>query len=178
MMQQKSSLQYTSNRHHDAVELPYANSDFSMVVVLPKQRSTNEFMGQTTPEALGELFDSLEMGTVALTMPKFNVRSHVALKDALIRMGMMLPFDENQADFSPITRDVQLFISHVAHEAKITVDEIGTEASAATAVIMVPTSAPLKEKFVSITIDRPFLFFLRDRSTGAILFMGEIGDPS
>lgn len=177
MMRQESSLRHESSRDHDIVELPYANSTMSMVLVVPKRSSTREFLGASTAASLNALFDGLKSGKVDLTMPKFQVRSPIALKGALAAMGMRAPFDPDQADFSPITRDISLYISHVAHEATITVDEIGTEAAAATAVVMVPTSANIA-KPVKITFDRPFVFFLRDRDTGAILFMGELQDPS
>ena len=91
-------------------------------------------------------------------------------------MGMAEAFGA-QADFSGMTTWEKLFISDVVHQANITVDEKGTEAAAATAVVMAGTAAPVDPP-VQLTFDRPFTFWLRDTATGAIVFMGRVADPS
>jgi len=91
-------------------------------------------------------------------------------------MGMPLAFDPNRADFSGITTQEQLYISKVVHQANISVDEKGTEASAATAVQMEVAAMPSKQ--VTLHVDRPFIFAVRDTKTGAILFLGRVADPS
>jgi serpin B len=92
-------------------------------------------------------------------------------------MGMRLAFDPTQADFSGITAQAHLYISRVVHQANIAVDEKGTEATAATAVVMaVATAAPIQA--VELHVDRPFIFAVRDTNTGAILFLGRVVDPS
>ncbi|MFU8802194.1 MAG: serpin family protein [Bradymonadaceae bacterium] len=178
MMRQKAQLRHRTSGDHDIVELPYADGDFSMVVIMPKRTTTAHFLSQTTPGALQELFDGLELGRVQLGLPRFDVTSPIPLRETLIAVGMPLPFDPDQADFSPITREEQLYLDNVVHEATITVDEKGTEAAAATAAIIAVESEGPPEKVVNITFDRPFVFFLRDRQTSAVLFMGEIVDPS
>jgi serpin B len=114
---------------------------------------------------------------VALTMPKFKFRTQSGLTQALGALGMKAAFDPNSADFSGMTKHESLYISDVIHEAYIDVDEEGTEAAAATAVVMRLTSAMPTEQ-VQLTIDRPFIFAIRDRPTGAILFLGRVTDPT
>jgi serpin B len=113
---------------------------------------------------------------VELTMPKFEFRTQTGLNAALRELGMTSAFEMDAADFSGMTTAERLFISDVIHEAYIAVDEEGTEAAAATAVVMRATAAPLET--VQLTIDRPFLFALRDLETGALLFLGRVMDPS
>lgn len=115
--------------------------------------------------------------SVSLSMPKFEFRTQAGLSQALKDLGMATPFDPSTADFSGMTLQERLFISDVIHEAYIAVDEEGTEAAAATAVIMELTAAMPGEN-VQLTIDRPFLFALRDRDTGAVLFLGRVTDPT
>jgi len=97
------------------------------------------------------------------------------LADALRALGMTDAFDPAAADFTGISVEEELYVSDVIHEAFIAVDEDGTEAAAATAVIIGTTSAPVE--VVELTVDRPFLFFLQDRATGAVLFMGRVVNP-
>ena len=90
-------------------------------------------------------------------------------------MGMDAAFDPNRADFSGMTGNYDLFIGDVIHKAFVAVDEKGTEAAAATAVIMEATSAMIHENF--FVVDRPFLFFIRDTESGQILFIGRVLNP-
>jgi serpin B len=107
-------------------------------------------------------------------MPKFSFRSTAQLKSALTELGMPLAFTD-RADFTGMTKLDSLEIADVVHQAFIAVDEKGTEAAAATAVLARLTSAPLRQ--VELKIDRPFLFLIQDDETGAILFMGRVADP-
>jgi serpin B len=109
-------------------------------------------------------------------MPKFGTESQLTLNDVLAAMGMPTAFDDVAADFSGITTEERLFIGAVVHQANIDVDEKGTEAAAATAVVMQASAAPIDT--VTLTVDRPFLFALRDTDTGAVLFLGRVADPS
>ena len=106
-------------------------------------------------------------------MPRFEFESGFSLKEALAALGMADAFSE-QADFSGMTGQRDLFISEVVHKAFVSVDENGTEAAAATAVIMKLTAAV--EEPVEVTMDRPFVFLIRDLETGAILFVGRVVD--
>jgi serpin B len=107
-------------------------------------------------------------------MPQFEFESEFSLKDTLIKMGMPSAFSET-ADFSGMTGNKDLFIAEVMHKAFVMVDETGTEAAAATAVVMQETSIPAEP--VQVSIERPFIFFIRDINTGAILFVGRVMNP-
>jgi serpin B len=123
-------------------------------------------------EAVAALGDRL----VALSLPKWDTESKLQLRAALSELGMPTAFTD-AADFSGMTADAELSIQDVVHQANITVDEKGTEAAAATGVVVGVTSAPVDEP-VAVTVDRPFVFALRDVETGAILFLGRVVDPS
>jgi len=112
---------------------------------------------------------------VNLTMPKFEFESEFSLKKILTAMGMPVAFSAD-ADFSGMTGNRDLFIDDVLHKAFVSVDEAGTEAAAATAVIMTLTAVPAPP--VEVTVDRPFIFLIRDIETGAILFVGRVVNPS
>jgi serpin B len=112
---------------------------------------------------------------VALTLPRFEFESGFDLGEVLAAMGMPLAFTL-QADFSGMTAEERLFISEVIHRATISVGESGTEAAAGTAVVMPPSAIPAD--LVTLTVDRPFLFLIRDLQTGTVLFLGRVLDPS
>lgn len=156
-----------------AVELPYADSAFSMVVIAPKQGTALEpVYAKLTPTAWTNLIDQMRTARIMLSMPKFKVEYNTRLDPALKDMGMGLAFLPRQADFTRIA-DAELYITRVQQNTFIVVDETGSEAAAATAVGIGIVSAP-----PSIRIDRPFVFAIRERSSGTILFIGQIGDPS
>src|SRR5207247_7759956 len=113
---------------------------------------------------------------VELTLPRFGIETKTDLAALLGELGMPLAFDPARADFSGMTTQEQLFIAHVVHQANISVDEKGTEAAAATGVVMQTTAAPAEP--IQLRVDHPFLFALRDVPTGAILFLGRVLDPS
>jgi serpin B len=117
--------------------------------------------------------ENLSRGRIALTMPKFEFDSDFSLKDVLTAMGMPVAFSA-EADFSGMTGDQDLSIAEVIHKAFISVDEEGTEAAAATAVVMVESAMPGQP--VEFTVDHPFIFLIRDIETGAILFVGRVVD--
>jgi len=118
---------------------------------------------------------SLADAQVALALPRFGIETKAELATILVALGMPTAFGD-AADFSGITSAERLAISNVIHQANIDVDEKGTEAAAATAVVMRESAMPSDQ--VSVRLDRPFLFALRDLPTGAILFLGRVGDPS
>ena len=109
-------------------------------------------------------------------LPRFSFDTQADLNEPLASLGMVDAFDADAADFSGMTTQEQLFISDVIHEANISVDEQGTEAAAATAVAVAAASAPAS--MPKVAFDRPFLFALRDTVTGAVLFLGQVTDPS
>ena len=112
---------------------------------------------------------------IALTMPKFEFESDFSLSRTLADMGMPIAFVPGQADFSGMNGEGRLFIQDVVHKAFVSVDEEGTEAAAATAVIVGIESV---RQTVEVNVDRPFVFLIRDIETGTILFVGRVLDPS
>ncbi|MCK4693828.1 MAG: serpin family protein [Anaerolineales bacterium] len=173
MMSQSKMLGYAEGEGYQAVALPYVGGEMAMVVLLPRVDYFEVFEDSLSSEFLSDILQTLEMRDVALTMPKFEYESSFQLSDKLIEMGMPNAFGD--ADFSGMTGTRELFISEVVHKAFISVDEEGTEAAAATAVIMPVSIAPTPA--VEVTIDRPFIYMIRDLQTGTILFVGRILNP-
>ena len=174
MMSLSESLPYAEGTGWRAVELPYVGGSLAFTIIVPD--SLAAFQSSLTPDLLAGLTGALQPRPVQLALPKFGIESKTDLATTLAAMGMPLAFDADRADFSGITAEERLVISAVIHQANIDVDEKGTEAAAATAVVMRTTGAP--EEPVTLRVDRPFLFALRDVPTGAILFLGRIADPS
>jgi len=164
----------------EVIEIPYDGHSVAMVILLPDEPGGLAAVEQAiSPEAWLGWVDGLEFGDAHLYLPKFRVETEYELNDPLKAMGMPLAFDARQADFTNITDSPEgekLFISTVAHKAFIEVDESGTEAAAATAVVISIESAALEEP-PEVRINRPFVFAIRDRDTGSLLFMGRVVDP-
>jgi serpin B len=116
--------------------------------------------------------------SLGVYLPRFKAATHADLIPALKALGMKVAFDPGAADFSGISKQERIFIGAVVHEANIDVDEKGTEAAAATAVVGDTGGGPSPIKELSLRFNRPFLFFVRDVDTGAILFMGRVVDPA
>jgi serpin B len=168
--------QYAAGDGWQAIDLPYTGEELSMVIVVPDSGRFAEVEAKISAGLLGEVRTALDTAIVDLSLPKFEMRNQLSLVDALRSLGIDQAFDPDTADFTGISTEEQLYVSDVIHEAFIAVDEAGTEAAAATAVIIGTTSLPTD--IVSLEIDRPFLFFLQDRTTGAILFLGRVVDPA
>jgi len=174
MMSQKKSLGYAEGDGYQAVELPYDGRELSMVILLPQVGEFETFEKSLDSQRVDAIIKNLESSQVALTMPRFEFESSFSLRESLTAMGMPDAF--TNADFSGMTGNRDLFISDVIHKAFVSVDEAGTEAAAATAVIM-PTAAP-PGVTVEVTVDRPFVFLIRDIPTNTVLFAGRIVNPS
>jgi serpin B len=170
------SFNYGQGDNYQAVQLPYLSQDFSMIILVPNAGSFEEFEDELSSENLDSILNNLVYQPVDLKMPKFDFESTVNGKDPLSALGMAEAFDPDAADFSGITEVEKLFISDVLHKATITVDEEGTEAAAATAVIF-GTKSAMPEEPISLVIDRPFLFLIQHQPTGTILFMGHVMQP-
>jgi serpin B len=155
-----------------AVDMPYAGHDLSLLVVMPDPGTFDAFLSSLTPTVLDNITSQLAPNNVDLVLPKFTFTRDASMGGILRSLGMTDAFDPAAADFSGIDGNRDLYISGVFHKAFISVDEHGTEAAAATAIGMGATSIPVAD--VSITVDRPFLFFIRERQTGLILFMGKV----
>jgi serpin B len=162
----------------EAVELPYKGGRMSMVVVLPGTGKFGDFEKSFDSAALAAVDAGLERQMVLLQMPKFEFVTEAALVDPLKSLGMRSAFDPGIADFTGIADRPagDLYISDVLHKAFVRVDEEGTEAAAATAIIIGVTSAGPDP--VRVNVDRPFLFLIRDRETGTVLFSGRVLDPT
>lgn len=180
MMRESEHLPYTSGDGWQAVDLPYIGGA-SMTLLVPESGRLDAVEQSLDPALLATIASGLQERTVNLAMPKFDVRRQLALGPTLQAMGMTdafkAPPGPGTADFTGITRRNELFVTDVVHEATVVVDERGTEAAAATAVTVGTTAAPGGQP-VTLTIDRPFLFLIRDTSTGVILFMGRVTNPT
>jgi serpin B len=174
MMKQTESFGYTDGKVYQAVELLYDGGELSMVVLLPEAGRFEAFEEGLQAQQVDAIINDLQDTRVALTMPRFEFDSEFSLKDTLADMGMPIAFS-GAADFSGMTGTPGLCISEVIHKAFVSVDEAGTEAAAATAVIMREGAMPGQP--VEVTMDRPFIFLIRDIETGAVLFVGRVLNP-
>ncbi|WP_438008885.1 serpin family protein [Sorangium sp. So ce321] len=172
MMNGSAQVGYGEGDGYEALELPYDGGELSMVLVLPAEGG--ELEAGLDRERLEGVIGSLGTRSVTMTLPKFKFESTLDLVPQLAELGMPIAFT-GLADFSGIDGQGGLFISDVLHKAFVSVDEAGTEAAAATAVVIGETSAP---EPATIRFDRPFLFFIRDIETGAVLFVGRVMNPS
>jgi len=165
------------------LELPYKFSEVSMIVILPKKETGLQSLeNNLTSEALESALNKLQTSTrVHVTLPKFKVESSFSLADRLKSMGIKAAFDGNAADFSGISSAARLTISKVEHKVFVDVDEKGTEAAAATAVLMMAgmamNEAPPPPP-IEFRADHPFLFLIRHNQSKAILFFGRVTDPT
>jgi serpin B len=174
MMNQTESFGYTEGEGYQAVELQYDGNELSMVILLPEAGQFQAFEEEFQSQQVSDIISGLQPTRVTLTMPKFEFDSEFSLKDTLAEMGMPIAFSDG-ADFSGMTGTPDLCISEVLHKAFVSVDEAGTEAAAATAVIVGETAMPGQP--VEVTVDCPFIFLIRDIETGAILFVGRVLNP-
>lgn len=176
MMHATLPLPYSRGEGWQAVELPYVGDELAMLLVVPDAGRFEEVEAALGAGLLDDARGGLVNAEVALGLPKFEFRTQAMLSTLLRELGMVAAFDGSAADFSGMTLQERLVIDEVIHEAFIAVDERGTEAAAATAVVMRATSAPASP--IPLEIDRPFLFALQDRATGAVLFLGRVVDPT
>ena len=175
MMHQEGMFGYASWDGGEAVELPYNGETLSMILFVPDRGAYEAFEAGLDPGRYEEIVGSLEPCQVDLRLPKFEIGYDLSLVDPLTALGMVDAFTGG-ADLSGIDGTRDLFISDVLHKAWVTVDEAGTEAAAATAVIVPLVSYPGPP--VVLTVNRPFLFVIRDVPTGTILFVGRVVDPA
>jgi len=158
------------------LELPYCGDRLVMDFLLPDPGAFDYFESKLTKQAVEELVKSLDSVSLPpVRIPRFEFTSgSISLKDAFLALGMEVPFSSMEADFSGMS-DTYLYIGDIVHKAFIKIDENGTEAAAATAVLMEATSVSAPKIFVA---DRPFVYLIRDTQTNTILFMGRVLDPS
>ncbi|MDY6834765.1 MAG: serpin family protein [Chloroflexota bacterium] len=175
MMIQTDHFKYFNGDGFEAVELPYDGNEISMLILLPDPGEFAELENSLDANKLVSTIDELQYTNISLNMPKFENECSFGLRDQLSAMGMPIAFS-TAADFSGMRTPSDLFISDVIHKAFISVDEAGTEAAAATAVVMELTAIP--EPPIEVSIDRPFIYMIQDNETGSILFLGRVLDPS
>jgi serpin B len=175
-MNQEAFLPYAKGDGWQAIELAYHGETAAMDIILPDDGRFDEVESSLDDQELAAILESLQPTSVMLALPKFQYESQFGLRDQLTALGMKDAFEPGIADFSGMTERNELSISEVIHKAFVAVDEKGTEAAAATAVIMEVASAPVMD--ITLTIDRPFIFLIRDLPTGQILFLGRVLNPA
>lgn len=173
-MGQEMNIPYASGDGFQIVELPYVGDTAAMDIIVPDAGRFEEIESTLSYDELKNIFGKMSQTNLMLRMPKFKVESSFQMAETLKEMGMPAAFDASTADFSGMTGNNDLFIGNVIHKAFAAVDEKGTEAAAATAVIMLERAAVQK---TSVIIDRPFIFLIRDLESGQILFMGRVLNP-
>lgn len=179
-MHEVGHFRYGENDELQWVALPYAGGQLEMVILLPRSRDgLGQLESSLTPASLSAWTSAMHDQRVAIALPKFKMSSGFGLTQTLAAMGMKDAFDPGRADFSGMDGKAHwLFISAVLHKAYIDVNEKGTEAAAATAVVMTLAAArPPAEPPRQFRADHPFLFLIRDSSTGTILFAGRVAQP-
>jgi len=176
LMNQTAEYKYMQTADFQALELPYVEQELSMIIFLPKKfDGLPEFEKTLTTENLSRWMGKLHKRKVIVSIPKFTMTRQFGLAGVLGEMGMTDAFSPGKADFSGINGKTDLFISAVIHKAYVDVNEEGTEAAAATAVVVGITSVqPQPPVFRA---DHPFLFIIRDNRSGSILFIGRVMNP-
>lgn len=174
MMIREDNYPFYFGEDFQAVSLPYGDGRISMYIFLPNRDSDlNTFLDSLNAENWEQWISQFREQKIWVQIPKFKLEYGADLSDVLKVLGMEIAFDKNQADFSRISSDSDLYISRVDHKAIVEVNEEGTEAAAVTNIGIAVTSLP--PQFVA---DRPFFFAIRDNETKSVLFMGTVLDPS
>jgi serpin B len=181
LMHMEKGFNHFDGGSFQALEIPYKKKELSMIVFLPKaMEGLFAFEQSLTPANMQQWLGRLRPAhEVVVGMPKFKMETEFSLKDTLISMGMKQAFDPKTADFSGVAsretmqRDGNLSIGEVIHKTYVDVNEEGTEAAAATAVVVMPTAAAP----IIFNADHPFMFLIRDNRSGSILFVGRVTNP-
>jgi serpin B len=175
MMRQTESFNYAKGNGYQAIELPYDGRQLSMLILLPDAGQFDTFEASLNAVQIDAIVKALSPRQMTLSMPRFKIESSFGLDETLRDLGMRDAFLPGTADFSGMTGNHDLFIGAVIHKAFVSVDEAGTEAAAATAVIMRASAMPVEP--LKVNVDRPFVFLIRDIETGTILFVGRVLNP-
>ena len=170
----KAFYGYAKGDGYQAVDVPYAWREMSMTVLLPDEGALGALEDSLNADLLDQIMNDIEIDYVTLTMPLFEFESEFSLGETLAGMGMPDAFDD-RADFSGMTGSQGLWIAEVVHKAFVSVDERGTEAAAATAVVLRKSGA--SKEPIPVTVNRPFIFLIRDTATGTVLFLGRVMNP-
>jgi serpin B len=177
MMQQTAEFKHLEDGDYQALELPYATGDLSMLILLPKAvDGLSTLEKKLSPAWLDKVRSRMQIQEVIVSLPKFKLTQSYALADILAGMGMPTAFEPGKADFSGMNGSTEkLFISAVIHKAFVDVNEKGTEAAATTAVVIDPQDAEIPRPM--FRADHPFVFLIRDNRSGTILFLGRLVNP-
>jgi serpin B len=174
LMQAQLATGQVVSDDYTAVAVPYDQNQLELVAIMPAPGTFDAFVRALDAATVARIAAELTPATVALSFPKLTIEAEVSLKNRLIALGMQTAFEEGNADFSALT-DGSVVVSDAFHRATISIDEEGTVAAAATAIVVRPTSLP--EAIIPIVLDRPFVFFVRDVETNALLFVGHYANP-
>ncbi len=177
MMNNEEKFPYLRGENYQAVELPYSGGTAAMDIILPDEGQFEAFEASLDWPTLETILAGMDRAELKLQMPKFTFRNQFSLASQLAGMGMAEAFEGGLADFSGMDGQHDLYIGDVIHQAFVAVDENGTEAAAATLVIIELTSIEPVEDVIELTIDRPFFFLIRDLESGQILFVGRVFNP-
>ena len=174
MMRQWETLRYAEGSNYQAVELPYVGGNMSMVVLLPAEGAFDEFEQSLTSAAVDAIVSDLSTYQVNLSLPKFECEQEILLNGVLAGMGMVDAFISGVADLSGMDGTRDLYISRARHKAWIEVNEAGTEAAAATVVVVSLKGVDPTIPRATFTADRPFIYMIRDMDTNTTLFVGRV----
>lgn len=173
MMSQQSKFDYFDNDVYQAIELPYGNGTYSMTVLLPREgKSIEEMMETIDAPTLVSMRQRMDRCQVELKMPRFTTETRQVLNALISKLGAPSIFSEAQADFSAFANG-HFFVSQMLQKAKIEVNEEGTKAAAVTAAVMLTSAGPMQYRRVRFVADHPFVYYIRDNQSGAVLFMGQ-----
>jgi serpin B len=170
------TLPYLAGKGFQAVELPYIGEETSMLIIVPEQDHLAAIESSLDAAQLEQILQQTQDVEVQLYLPKFEYSTEYPLADFLAEMGMPDAFCGGEVDFSGMDEQGNLCISQVFHKAFVAVDEKGTEAAAASAVVM-EASAIMGDQPVVLNVDRPFIFLILHKPSNSILFMGRVLDP-
>ena len=173
-MNQEATVRYYSSDKLAAIDLPYGHKFFSMTIILPRPDvDVSAFLATFQASDWDNVIAGFREENIPLSLPKFKLEYDKGLIEPLKALGMEIAFDPDRADFTRINRNGELFINEAKHKTFVEVNEEGTEAAAVTSIGIGRTSTP-----APFRIDRPFIFVIRERTSGAILFAGKILNPA
>jgi serpin B len=180
LMHLTAKLSYLNGGTFQAAEIPYKSGELSMIVLLPNDAAGLPALEQSLTAANAQQWFSQLRGSakIILTLPKFKMTQQFQLGNTLSAMGMAQAFQKGAADFSGMTGKRDFWISAAIHKAYIDVNEEGTEAAAATGIVMRSMAMQREQPPIIFRADHPFLFVIRDNRSGGILFMGRVNDPT
>ena len=180
LMNLQGRFNYFNGGTFQALEIPYESGDLSMIVFLPNDAGGLPALEQSlTAASAQQWLGQLRPGSkIILALPKFKMTGQFGLNGALTALGMRQAFEQGVADFSGMTGKRDLWISAAIHKVFVDVNEEGTEAAAATAIVMRSLAVTREQPPIVFRADHPFIFLIRDNRSGGILFMGRVTDPT